>query len=299
MSEEVECTVLQSLIKRLKDNKKIQVAEKMIKDSGLVWRVPFQMSDTVKIIGPNHDVLEFAIECLETIMDQDRNPACFLQNGKVKFYFLDTLGEKIFDSRKELWERHLSVEIDKVPNKCVKLECSFEDYSKIKQIIDKIRHSIPSSGSRSGSLDKSQQNGYLGSSNTPLLANKHSAILYSFNANKIKVIVYKASIIEVDGIDAIVNAANEDLSHCGGIALAISIAAGSSVDNECSNHVSLKGRVEVSNCFVTGPGNLKHLKGIIHAVGPRWDAYTDKKKCAMDLNETVVHVLQTAHERRF
>jgi O-acetyl-ADP-ribose deacetylase (regulator of RNase III) len=68
--------------------------------------------------------------------------------------------------------------------------------------------------------------------------------------------------------DAIVNAANSGLSHGGGVAAAISQAAGRELDEEGDRLVEEHGRVPVGGAVVTTAGKLP-FKGVIHAVGPR------------------------------
>ena len=68
--------------------------------------------------------------------------------------------------------------------------------------------------------------------------------------------------------DAIVNAANGGLSHGGGVAAAISAAAGPELDEEGDRIVREHGRVPVGGAVVTTAGKLP-CKGVIHAVGPR------------------------------
>lgn len=68
--------------------------------------------------------------------------------------------------------------------------------------------------------------------------------------------------------DAIVNAANGGLSHGGGVAAAISKAAGPALDEEGDRIVRERGRIPVGEAVVTTAGRLA-FKGVIHAVGPR------------------------------
>jgi O-acetyl-ADP-ribose deacetylase (regulator of RNase III) len=76
--------------------------------------------------------------------------------------------------------------------------------------------------------------------------------------------VIRADITTLE-VDAIVNAANEHLQHGGGVALAISRAAGPELQAE-SNEVA---PVPTGHAKATGAYNL-NAKWVIHAVGPRW-----------------------------
>ncbi|MDH3815216.1 MAG: macro domain-containing protein, partial [Acidobacteriota bacterium] len=66
-------------------------------------------------------------------------------------------------------------------------------------------------------------------------------------------------------VDAIVNAANSNLAHGGGLAGAI-VARGGAVIQEESNKLA---PVATGNATVTSAGNLS-CRWVIHAVGPIW-----------------------------
>jgi O-acetyl-ADP-ribose deacetylase (regulator of RNase III) len=67
--------------------------------------------------------------------------------------------------------------------------------------------------------------------------------------------------------DAIVNAANEQLAHGGGVAGAIVSRGGSSIQKESDAWVSEHGPVVTGTAAITGAGTLE-AKYVIHAVGP-------------------------------
>lgn len=67
--------------------------------------------------------------------------------------------------------------------------------------------------------------------------------------------------------DAIVNAANGQLAHGGGVAAAIARAAGPALVEEGDRIVRERGEVPVGEAVVTSAGRLP-FKGVIHAVGP-------------------------------
>ncbi len=69
-------------------------------------------------------------------------------------------------------------------------------------------------------------------------------------------------------VDAIVNAANGHLAHGGGVAGAISRAAGPSLQQESDRLVGERGRIPTGGAVVTGAGNLP-FRAVIHAVGPQ------------------------------
>ena len=82
---------------------------------------------------------------------------------------------------------------------------------------------------------------------------------------RFEVVVYD---LLFENTDCIVNAANGGLSHGGGVAAAISKAAGPKLDEEGDRLVREQGRVPVGEAVVTTAGDLP-FKGVIHAVGPR------------------------------
>jgi len=71
-----------------------------------------------------------------------------------------------------------------------------------------------------------------------------------------------------ESVDAIVNAANGYLAHGGGVAGAISRAAGRSLQQESERVVAERGPIPTGQAVVTGAGELP-FRAVIHAVGPR------------------------------
>ncbi|XP_008296127.1 uncharacterized protein LOC103369241 [Stegastes partitus] len=82
----------------------------------------------------------------------------------------------------------------------------------------------------------------------------------------LQVLVYEGDITK-QCADALVNAANEDLDHRGGIAAALSKAGGPEVQEESSTLVKYMGKVSPGDVVVTTGGNL-NCKKLLHAVGP-------------------------------
>uniref|UniRef100_A0A3P8RT22 Poly [ADP-ribose] polymerase n=1 Tax=Amphiprion percula TaxID=161767 RepID=A0A3P8RT22_AMPPE len=73
--------------------------------------------------------------------------------------------------------------------------------------------------------------------------------------------------ITKQNVDALVNAANEDLDHHGGVAAALSKAGGPEVQKESSTLVKYMGKIPTGDVVVTTGGNL-NCKTLLHAVGP-------------------------------
>ena len=92
--------------------------------------------------------------------------------------------------------------------------------------------------------------------------------------------------------DVIVNAANGGLSHGGGVAAAISKAAGPKLVEEGDRIVQEHGRIPVGEAVVTTAGDLP-FKGVIHAVGPRLGDGDEERKIIQALQSSFLR----AHER--
>ncbi|XP_042367813.1 protein mono-ADP-ribosyltransferase PARP14-like [Plectropomus leopardus] len=82
----------------------------------------------------------------------------------------------------------------------------------------------------------------------------------------IQVLVCQGDITKQEA-DALVNAANEDLDHSGGVAAALSKAGGPDVQSESSALVKYIGNIPTGDVVVTTGGDLK-CKKLLHAVGP-------------------------------
>lgn len=89
-------------------------------------------------------------------------------------------------------------------------------------------------------------------------------------------------------VDAIVNAANSNLQHGGGVAGAI-VRKGGRVIQEESNEI---GHTPVGTAVVTGAGKL-HTRFVIHAVGPRMGEGDEDNK----LKNAVSNSLKLASKR--
>ena len=70
-------------------------------------------------------------------------------------------------------------------------------------------------------------------------------------------------------VDAVVNAANEHLAHGGGVAAALSRAAGPRLQEESDRWVEEHGPVDPGTAAVTGGGDLA-AQWVVHVVGPRY-----------------------------
>ncbi len=80
-----------------------------------------------------------------------------------------------------------------------------------------------------------------------------------------------------ENVDAIVNAANERLSHGGGVAGAIVRKGGYIIQEESDEWVKKHGPVPTGSAAITGAGSLP-AKYVIHAVGPVWGSGDEERK---------------------
>ena len=101
--------------------------------------------------------------------------------------------------------------------------------------------------------------------------------------------------ITAEKVDAITNAANENLWHGGGVAGAIKRAGGPAIQNESNEYVKQHGKVETGDCGYTSGGNLK-AKYVIHAVGPIWNDNKPAEYHVALLHSAVYKTLLKAEE---
>ena len=123
----------------------------------------------------------------------------------------------------------------------------------------------------------------------------HSALIQSSSSSlPVRVDIHRGDIVQ-EKVDAIVNAANMDLNHIGGLAKAISDAGGSSIQSQSNSYVANNGKVLTGNCVALSAGALP-CKRVIHAVGPRWKDGNKGEEEALYF--TVYNCLQCADEEK-
>ncbi|XP_046556133.1 protein mono-ADP-ribosyltransferase PARP14-like [Haliotis rubra] len=112
-----------------------------------------------------------------------------------------------------------------------------------------------------------------------------------FKVGSVSALVYSADITTLK-VDAIVNAANGNLSHGSGVARAIRDAAGDALDDEGRRYVHNNGPIPVSGVVRTTAGRMP-CRMVLHAVGPAWYDYKDydKRRCEDDLCKTILRCL--------
>ncbi|KUK83466.1 MAG: Appr-1-p processing domain protein [Petrotoga mobilis] len=99
--------------------------------------------------------------------------------------------------------------------------------------------------------------------------------------------------ITIEETDAIVNAANSQLQHGGGVAGAILRKGGPDIQKESNEYIKKYGKVETGNVALTAGGKLK-CKYIIHAVGPIWEGGNQQEEKL--LYDAVFNSLKKAEE---
>ncbi|CAF1186175.1 unnamed protein product [Rotaria sp. Silwood1] len=99
----------------------------------------------------------------------------------------------------------------------------------------------------------------------------NSVITVVVNSRGQTIVVEKGDITKVKNVDVIVNAANGQLYHAGGVDKAIADAAGPALDQECRQIIAKNGGLPISagKAVTTTAGNLP-FKCIIHAIGPQY-----------------------------
>ncbi|XP_032438279.1 protein mono-ADP-ribosyltransferase PARP14-like [Xiphophorus hellerii] len=111
----------------------------------------------------------------------------------------------------------------------------------------------------------------------------------------LQVIVYQGDITKQNA-DGIVNAANEDLNHIGGVAAALSKAGGPQVQKESRALVKGHGKIAVGDVVVTTGGDLK-CKSLLHAVGPESGIASGRERSLLE--KTVSNALKLAELMEF
>ncbi|XP_052088539.1 protein mono-ADP-ribosyltransferase PARP14-like isoform X3 [Mytilus californianus] len=110
-----------------------------------------------------------------------------------------------------------------------------------------------------------------------------------------EVIVVKGDITGLD-VDVIVNAANKDLAHSGGLAKVLVNKGGKGIQDECDQYTSNYGQLSEGKCFSSGPGTLK-CQMIVHAVGPVWQGGSNREEERLHqcVESTLVETEQNQH----
>ncbi|CAF98989.1 unnamed protein product, partial [Tetraodon nigroviridis] len=113
---------------------------------------------------------------------------------------------------------------------------------------------------------------------------------------RVTVSVHKADLTNFP-VDAVVNAANERLQHVGGIALALSKAGGSQIQQDSDEYIRKNGVLRTGESVAMDAGSLP-CKKIIHTVGPHVTGHSLTASAANLLEKAVLNSLKKADECR-
>ena len=89
------------------------------------------------------------------------------------------------------------------------------------------------------------------------------------------------------GTDVIVNAANKQLAHGGGVAAAIVKRGGQIIQEESRKWVKAHGPISYNQPAFTTAGEMK-CKFVIHAVGPIWGEGNEDRKLAQAIRSSLL-----------
>ncbi|XP_048202716.1 protein mono-ADP-ribosyltransferase PARP14 isoform X2 [Perognathus longimembris pacificus] len=98
-------------------------------------------------------------------------------------------------------------------------------------------------------------------------------------------------------VDVVVNAANEDLMHVGGLAAALLKAAGPELQEDCDQIVKKKGKILPGNATISKAGRLPCHR-MIHVVGPQWNE-DDASRCVFLLKRAVEASLHLTEQYKY
>ena len=119
------------------------------------------------------------------------------------------------------------------------------------------------------------------------------------NSSSKRICLYTGDICR-HNVDVIVNAANENLEHVGGLARHISQCAGSSLQQECRRYIHEHKKLPTGNAMYTSAGRLSSTRHVVHAVGPRWPHETRDsiaiRRVENDLESAVKSSLELADQ---
>ena len=113
-----------------------------------------------------------------------------------------------------------------------------------------------------------------------------------------QVSIYIGDITDFEKAEVIVNAANCDLKHIGGVAAAILSRGGSVIQEASDRYTKRKGKLVTGDAWLsTDTGNLP-CKALVHAVGPMWHNGINKEeklleKACMETLRLVSHGYQS------
>ena len=108
--------------------------------------------------------------------------------------------------------------------------------------------------------------------------------------------VFVGDICDFDISDVIVNAANSELKHDGGVAYALSRKGGSVIDEDSRTFIKKHGKLNTGDAWLTTKvGNLP-CKALVHTVGPIWSTFGDQEKNTRLLEDACIQSLKVSSQ---
>ena len=109
------------------------------------------------------------------------------------------------------------------------------------------------------------------------------------------VTVKKGDMIE-ESADVIVNAANDQLQHWGGLARALDVASNGELQKHCDVYLRTHGPIPTGEVTVTAAGGKLKCKKVIHAVGPIASEWVSNAQCQKLIFDAITNSLKLANK---
>ncbi|XP_047730766.1 protein mono-ADP-ribosyltransferase PARP14 isoform X2 [Prionailurus viverrinus] len=98
-------------------------------------------------------------------------------------------------------------------------------------------------------------------------------------------------------VEVVVSTANEDLKLSGGLAAALSKAAGPELQADCDQIAKKMGKIPPGHAVISKAGKLPY-RHVIHAVGPKWKG-DEALKCVLQLKKAIEESLHLAAKYKY
>ena len=112
-----------------------------------------------------------------------------------------------------------------------------------------------------------------------------------------KLTVKRSNLVDED-VDAIVNAANGQLKHIGGVARALDKASQGELQKASDSYVGIYGEIPVGGVAVTRAGGKLKCKRVLHAVGPIASPNTPELACSQLIYQAISNSLFEAQKMK-
>ena len=109
--------------------------------------------------------------------------------------------------------------------------------------------------------------------------------------------LYIGDISEFNGADVIVNAANIELKHIGGVALALLQKGGPIIQEESTRYIRSHGKLKPGDAWLTTKVGSLPCKALVHTAGPKWSG--NYHKDSRILENACMQALQTSVQHKY